>query len=262
MAIATLDQWIASTKQIIPMTKLVSRTSVAQRWFSMIDIAGNPGAGTLAVGNTANGVVPTDATAGYPTITFSTGIGYLSSIDFTNTVASRLMLVDRLFHSGAHAFNAADTLTSQPSYGGRIPGSNYAGTQIWAEVVTAFTGNFSVAVTYTNQSGTTAHTTGTYATGVTPTVGSMFLLPLQSGDSGVQKIESITGSVASVGTFNILVTRFLWAGRVAVANAGDCHGMDRTGMPQVFGDSALFMLTNPDSTGTGGYDVQMDIVSA
>lgn len=262
MTIATFDQWMAGSKQAIQWARTASRTTVANRWFAIHDLAGNPGAATFAVGNTANGAVPTDATSGFPPVNFSSGTGYLSAVDFANTVACRLTLYDRLFHSGAHNFNAADTLTSQPSFASRVPSANYAGTQIWIEAVTAFTGNFSVAVTYTNQGGTTGRTTGTVALGVAPTLGSAFLLPLQAGDTGVSKIESVTGTVSSVGTFNVVVARPLWSGRVPAANWGECHGPDRTGFPQVFSDSALCVMLNADSTSSGLPELSLDIVSA
>jgi hypothetical protein len=262
MTIATFDQWIASAKQLIPYSKTAARTTVANRWFSMHDVAGNPGAATLAVGNTAAGVVPTDATTGYPTVTFSSGVGYLSNVDFGNTVSSRMTVYDRLFHAGAYNFNDAVTLASQPSYASRIPSANYAGTQIWVECVTAFTGSPSVAVTYTNQSAVAARSTGTVATGAALTVGSLIQLPLQAGDSGVQKIESVTATVASAGTFNVVVVRPLWSGRVAFGNSGDVHGPDRTGMPQLFSDSALALMLNADSTSSGAPDLLLCIASA
>jgi hypothetical protein len=262
MTISTFDEWIASSKQLIPYSKS-ARTTVANGWFTVHDLDGNPGkASALAVGNTANGAVPTDATSGYPSITFSTGTGYLSSVMFGNTVGCRMTVYDRLFHSGAHNFNAADTLTSQPSYGGRVPSANYAGLELWVECVTAFTGTPSVAITYTNQAGTTGKTTGTVSMGAALTVGRMVQVPLASGDSGLQKVESVTATVASAGTFNVVVLRPLWSGRVAFANSGDVHGMDRTGMPQVFGDSALALMVNADSTSSGGPDLALVIVSA
>lgn len=261
MTISTFDAWIAGAKQVIPYSRTTARTTVANRWFALHDVAGNPGAATLAVGNTANGAVPTDATSGYPPINFSSGVGYLSSVIFGGTAAGRMTVYDRLFHSGAHAFNAADTLTSQPSFGSRVPGANYAGLQIWYEQVTAATGNQAVTVTYTNQAGTAGQSTGSVSWGVAPTVGQMFLLPLQAGDTGVQKIESVTGTTASAGTFNIVVIRPLWTGRVHSTNEGDNHGPDRTGMPQVFADSAIALMMNSDSTGSGNPDLQLMIVS-
>lgn len=63
-------------------------------------------------------------------------------------------------------------------------------------------GSQSIAVTYTNQDGVTGRTTGTIAaTGVAPIVGRMLQLPLQAGDTGVQKIESVTSTVSTAGTF-------------------------------------------------------------
>lgn len=262
MAISTLDGLIAATKQRIPLVKTASRTTIAAMPFSVFELAGNPGAGTLAGSSTAAGVVPTDATTGFPTITFSTGTGYISAIDFGNSVASRITIHDMLFKAGAYAFNAATSLASQPSYSSRVPGgTDYRGTQIWIETVTAFTGNMSIAVTYTNQDGTAGRTTGTVATGVAPTLGRMIQLPLQAGDSGVQKIESVTATVATVGTFNVLVLRPLWSGRVKIANDGDTHGPDKTGMPIIYSDSALFPVIHADSTSSGIPELQIEVAN-
>lgn len=219
MAITTVDGIVSALKQTIIFNKTVSRTSVASIPFSVFDLAGNPGAGTLAVGNTTNGIVPTDAQAGVPIINEFNGanIGYLAKVDFSNTVASRLFIYDRLFSAGAFAFNSNVALTSQPSYASRLPNTDYKGLEIWIEAVTAFTGNQSIAITYTNQDGVTGRTTGTISTGVAPIVGRMLRLNFQAGDTGVQKIESIVSSVSTVGTFNVHVMRKLWSGRVKFA---------------------------------------------
>jgi hypothetical protein len=270
MAIATLDGYIGSTKQVIPFSRTTTRTSVANVWFSLFDIDGNPGAGVLAGTSTTAGVVPTDATAGCPLINFSSGVGYLATVDFGSTVASRLMLADIIWKGGAYAYNSGTTtLSAQPSYSSRVPGgTDYTGTQIWLEVSTAFTSatTWSLQVTYTDQSGNTGHTTVTTGSLVAAalTKGKMLQLALQSGDSGVQKIESVivTTGAAAAGAFNVLVLRPLWSGRVSAANQGDCHGIDRTGMPVVFGDSAIALFVNADSTSTGFPDVQFEIASA
>jgi hypothetical protein len=261
VAIASLDNYIASAKQRIQFIKTASRTAVAAQPFSVIDLAGNPGAGTLAGSNTANGLVPTDATAGYPIITaFGGSVGYLSKIEFGSTVAGWVDIYDRVFLAGAYAFNAATTLASIPSYSSRIPGSDYTGTQIWLEQVTASTGSQSVAVTYTNQAGTASRTTGTVVTAAN-IVGRCWQLPLQAGDSGVQVVNSVTGTVATVGTFNIMVLRPLWSGRINGANGGDVHDMLKTGMPQVYADSALFAIVTPDSTATGVPEFTVEIAN-
>lgn len=263
MAITTVDGLVSSLKQTVAFNKTASRTTVASTPFSVFDLAGTPGAGSLSVGNTANGIVPTDLTTGAPTIDAFSGsnIGYISKVDFSNTVASRLIVYDRLFSAGTYAFNANTALTAQPSYASRLPNTNYKGLELWLEAVTAFTGNLSIAVTYTNQDGLTARTTGTIATGTAPTVGRMIRLNLQSGDTGIQKIESVVATVSTVGTFNIHVMRKLWSGRVKFANDGDVHEFTKTNLPQVYSDCSLFYVVNADSTSTGLPTIDIDIVN-
>lgn len=262
MAIQTLDQYIAANKQLIPIVRTASRTAVANIPFSVFDLAGLPGAGTLAGTSTTSGVVPTDATAGCPSIYNNTGSYYLTRVDFSSSIPCRIHIFDLLFKAGAYAFNANTALSSQPSFVSRLPNSSYIGLEMWVETVTAFTGNPSFTITYTNQNGTAGRSTGTVASGAAMTVGRMLRLPLQSGDSGVQLIENVQCTVATAGTFNILILRKLWQGRVGSNNVQDIHGIDKTGMPIIYPDSALFQIIQPDSTSTGAPDMLLEISSA
>ena len=262
MSILDLNGYIASTKQNVAHIKTASRTAVAASWFSTFDLAGNPGAGVLAGTSTAAGVVPTDALAGYPDLNAPAGgaLAYVSGVEYGSSVACRISLYDRLFVAGAFAFNAAVTLAAQPSFAGRLPNTDYKGLELWLEQVTAGTAVQNVAVTYTDQDGNAGATTGTVAT-ATNIVGRCFQLPLATGDCGLQKIESVTGSVASAGTFNIMVLRPLWSGRVRIANDGDKHDFLKTGLPRIFGDSALYALIAPDSTATGIPELQIEVAA-
>lgn len=249
MTVLSIDNYLASTRQKVPMTKTGGRTTVAAGWFSLFDVAGQPGAGTLAGSSTTAGVVPADTTAGFPPInSFGGATGYLANVEFGSSVACRIALFDCLFKAGAYAFNANTALSSQPSYSGRVPGSDYKGLEIWVETVTAATGNQTWNVTYTDESGNTGATTGAVGIGAAPTVGRCWQLPLASGDSGVQAITNVAGGTGSAGTANILVLRPLWQGRVKIANDGDLHDLIRTGMPQIYDTSALYMMVCPDST--------------
>lgn len=270
MAIATLDQWVAASKQLIPLSKTQTATSVAAQWHTVFDRTGNPSNGSLAIGNTANGVVPTDATTGCPAITDFAGgaTGYISGIDWGCTVASRLFLYDRLFHAGSYAYNSGTTnLSSQPSYSGRLPGGSYLGLQIWVEVNQAWASSTasSVNVSYTNQADGTS-STGAYTLPTAVITGRMFQLPLAAGDTMVKAITSVvlattTGS-PSAGSVNIIVARPLWIARVNAANMGDSHGMDKTGLPVIYGTSALALAVAADSTSTGNPDLLIEIASA
>lgn len=262
MAITSLDAYIAAAKQRLTWVKTATRTTVAAQPFSLFDLAGNPGAGTLNVGNTANGTVPTDAVAGYPVInSFGGNPGYLSKVEFGSTVACRVVLFDRLFAAGAYSYNADVTLSSQPSYAGRLPLANdYKGLELWIETVTAFTGTPSFQINYLDQDGN-AGDTGVVSAGSALTLGRCFQMPLAAGDVGVQRIDRVRCTVATAGTFNVMVLRRLWSGRVIAAGGGDVHDLLRTGLVRLFDDSALYVLVYADSTSSGLPELNLEVAS-
>lgn len=276
MAISTIDGYIAAAKQRIPLVKTASRTSVAIIPFSVFDLAGNPGAGTLAGTSTANGVVPTDVTAGCPLINgFGGNTGYLTKVEYSSSVISTMYLYDMLFKAGAYAFTAGTTiLTSQPSISGRCPDYDAGtptvfgnGNEIWIEVSTAFaTGNsWQIQVTYTNSAGTTGRTSIISAAQANAalTLGKMFQLALQAGDSGVQKIESVVitngGTAMTAGAVNVLIMRRLWVGRVPIANSAFVDDFLKTGAPIVYETSAFVAMIQADSTATGLPNLTLEI---
>lgn len=260
MAISSLDGWIAATKQQTAWIKTATRTTVAGGWFSLFDVAGSPGAGTLAIGNTANGLVHTDATNGYPSITVASATKYLSGVEFASTVACRIRLFDRVFACGAYAFNANTALASQPSYAGRLPGTVYSGLELWVEQVTAATGNLAVNVTYTDQDGNAGATTGAVGIGAAPTVGRCWQLPFAAGDSGLQTISNVQGTVATAGTFNVMVLRPLGAYKVRFAGDGGTCDLLKTGLRQIYDNSALYALVSAEAgTSSGLPQILMEI---
>lgn len=272
MAILTEDGYLAASKQIIPMVKTVARTSIALAATQMIDIAGIPGAGVLPGTSTTAGVVPTSSTAGCPIINAFGGsnTGYLTRVEFSNTVLARLSLYDMLFKAGAYGFAGGTTsLAAQPSYLTRTPDGAGNGCEIWFEVSTAFlTGTaWQVQVTYTNQAGVAGRSTiiSTALPAASLIVGRKILLALQAGDSGVRTIESVIvtngGTAMTAGNFNILVQRPLWGNRVAVVNGGGIDDIFKTGMPIVYATSALLSDIQADSTTTGLYDLLIEIAN-
>lgn len=271
MAITTLDGYIAAIKWAITLNKNQAAVSVAVNWHSLFDRTGNPGAGSLTIGNTANGLVPVAGSAGFPAVNAFSGAnrGYISVVDFGSSVACRLRLFDRLFHVGSVSLLAlaTTTLSAQPSFASRVSYSggaaDYKGLTIWLECNAAVSATATtVTVTYTNQDGTAGRTTS--AVNMSGFITSRLIqLALQTGDSGVQKIESIIvgGVVATTGTVNVLVLRSLWTARVRAANDGDVHGLDRTGLPEVFATTAFFLACAADSTSTGVPELEFEIAS-
>jgi hypothetical protein len=259
MAITTLDGYIGAAKQRLIWMKTGTRTLVAAMPYTVFDIAGSPGAGTLNVGNTANGLVHTDAVAGYPIIgTFSGSTGYLSKVEFGSSVACCFDLFDRLFVAGAYAFNADITLADQPSFASRIPNGLYTGLQLWVEQVTVGTGVQHVRINYLDQDGN-AGDTGDVTLITTTPVGRMAQIPLEAGDNGIQQITRVRGLTATGGTFNVMILRPLWFGRNVVANGGDVHDLLKTGFPQIYENSALYIILYADSTAVGLPDICMQI---
>ncbi len=262
LALTSFNGYITAPKQRMILLKTASRTSVAGIHFTVFDLAGNPGAGVLNPGNTVNGIVPTDALAGYPVINaFNVGaLGYLSRVTFGSTVACRLVLFDRLFMAGAYAFNADVPLSAQPDFGGRVPDLDYKGLELWVEAVTAFTGTPSVQLDYLDQDGNPGDT-GVVSLGAALTLGRCQPMPLASGDVGIRRLDRVRGTVATVGTFNVMILRRLWEGRVPSISGGGVHDVLQIGLPQLFTDSALYLLVAPDSTATGIPALTIEIVN-
>jgi hypothetical protein len=260
MTISSFDPgFVAAAKQWIRFHKTAAATTVAAQPSTLLDLAGLPGAGSLAVGNTSSGVIVDDTIAGYPAIIpFGGGnVGYLTSVGFRNSVACSFALKDRIWHAGSVSMTslATTTFSAQPSIASRLPDTDYGLTEIWIEINAAVSATATtIAVGYTNESGVGSRTTGASASLSGFATRRLLQMPLQAGDKGVQQINSVTvgGTVATTGSFNVIIARHLWGfGDVRIANSGDKHGYDRVQGPVVFDTSALWPIIWPDSTGSG-----------
>lgn len=271
MAITSVDALVAAMKDGVPFVKTNTATTVAAQWHTLFDRAGNPGAGNLTIGNTTNGVVPTGATAGFPPLrAFSGGAeGVIHSIAFSNTVASRFRLMDRLFHAGSFLTTPAApttyTLTSIPDATARMPDGIGVGNEIWVEINTAVAASaVTVQVGYTSSDGTTGRLSSVSASLSGFITGRLVQLGLQAGDVGVRQITSVIvgGSAAATGSFNVILARQIYNGmRVPVAGGGDVHGFDKTGLRRVYDSSALWPIVAPDSTSSGVPEILMNVSS-
>lgn len=255
MAITTLAQLLASPKQKIKHTKLALSFGGSAIWENGFQISGDPSPGSLTVGNTTNGIVPVASDAGYPNInTYGSGAtGYISRLEYNRSggssgVGRKTQIFDCLFRAGTYSFGVSQTLSSQPSYSARVPGTtDFKGTEIWLVPVTNWTvaSSSTITVTYTNEAGVTGRSTSlTTATGLF--VNCCLQFPLQAGDQGVQKIESVTESGASAGTFNIHVHRPLacaqWNSVGATAQDPRPQDFLLTGLMKVDQNAALLPM--------------------
>lgn len=259
MAFSTINGLIAAMPgQRQPFTK-ASVTSVAGAYISLWASAGLPGAGSLAVGNTTTGVIPTDATTGsFPfTNPVSPATAHLGRCAGASSVVGTVVLYDRLWHGGSYtSVNgsiSANTTTqvTRPSTG--------VDCELWAEIATALSAvATTITVTYVNQDGTGSRT----ATATLPAsaiASRMFPFALQAGDTGIQQITAISGSAAPTGTFNLVILRRMAELPISIAGVANVQDFAQLGLPQVYDDSclALFMNTNTTSSGTlsGSFDI-------
>ena len=262
MAIQSLDDYIKASKSMIVQKKTASITADKNIISSPFGAAGIPGAGVLAGTNTANGVVPTDATTGCPDIPdFGVGnTGYITRLNGYCSVAGTILLADLLFKAGAYVFNANVTLASQPSYAERVPAGGWGATAILLESVTAHTGNQSIRIIY-EDGDDVERDTGTVATGAAPRVGRCYQVPLVGAGNGVKKIKQVISTVSSAGTFNVLVVRWLAQMRIPFASYGESRDLYGTGMPIIYQDSALVVYNRPDSTAMGLPEWEIEIAN-
>lgn len=204
MALDTLDKLVdamANRRQALLYTKQ-SFTATTALWHSVWRANGQPCLGgtptttpTTCDSTTVGGIPFTNPTGGNKS--------YLGRVALSTSAApSHIRIVDRLAHVGglsgtvttAQTFAASASLVL-PTRGGL--GDNV---ELWAEWYTATGASAAnITVSYTNQAGTAGRTSVSTAFGVSTIANRMLPLPLQSGDTGVRSVQSVTLS-ATTGT--------------------------------------------------------------
>jgi hypothetical protein len=273
MALSGLDAVLAGYKQKLLISKTNSVTTVAGLPFTLIDRAGFPAAGSLNPGNTANGVVPTYATAGFPLINAFGGSnrGYISRIDLTTSAAGAFQLYDVLFWAGQTTIPTTGTtpisLTSIPSFATRVPFKSDGSTRDWSLVeiflqlsVAGSNHAHSTTISYTDQDGN-AGSTGNIST-QNIGVNRLIRAPLAAGDTGVQSITGYTvnGVTSATGAVSVIAARHLCTIRSQGFSAS--YGPDQTGLPEVFANSAILAVAVMDSTSSAIPWLNIEVVEA
>ena len=264
MSITSIDDYLGAARQIIDYTKTVSKATSGGNASTYFEIAGSPGAGTLAASSTT-GVVPVDTDVGYPKITNFAGgaTGYLSRFSAFGSVAGRIILFDRLWVGGTYAFASGTTvvaLNGDPTPLNRVPDNDWSLVEAYFELVTATTGTQTLSLVYTDQAGV-SRTSPTVSAAASTAVGRLYRVPLFAGGTGIQKVESVVVTGGTVGTWNVVLLRRLADIRIAGGNYGDTYDMFRVGMPRVYDASALICASMPDSTTGGTIDAKIEIAS-
>jgi hypothetical protein len=254
MPITSLNDAVNGMRPPQFFAKAATPTLVAGRPQSLWGLAGAPGAGGFDT--TLAGVALTNATAGaIPLVNPAGGLETRLARFLANaTQPGMLILADRLWHNGGFTITAT---TAQTVNSATWPARDIAGTTNGDGVVlgleisaAAGAAAPSITVSYTNQAGTSGRTgTNSFPTANSPTAGAFYPIGLQSGDSGVRSVQSLTLSASWVsGTMNLVAYRPLAAIPVGAAFVPGVGDILTLGSPRIYDSSCLFLLFVPNTT--------------
>jgi hypothetical protein len=231
--------------QLVSFDK-ASVTTTTGRWTSLFAAASTTGAGSLSVGNTTSGVIPTDATAGCVPIRDAAGGNslYLARAVVTASTPAWLMIYDRLWHAGSFSLTSAATTTLSGVPALTRPDSTGADTQLWLEVnATASNTAISVTASYTNSAGTSGRTATLDTTLANVNAGSMFPFRLAAGDTGVRSVQSVTvATPGTTGSANLVILRPLVEAVIDNESRPCVLDWTQLALPSVASDAALAVM--------------------
>lgn len=235
--------------------------TIAGRPASLWTYDGHPSAGATPTTVAA----PTNATAGALPFTDAGGgrESWLTQAWATGLVAGTLVLYDRLLHIGS----LSGTSTAAQTVGGTLTrNTGGVGNMVMIEIYTIIgTTGTTVTCSYTNQAGTSGRTSTAVAIGATNfrEVSRAILLPLKSGDTGVQAVASVTlaATTGTAGNFGVTVINPL--AYLAIGAPGAPGWRDFVtglpGIPAIEAGSCLSLLWYPATTTApeifGGYAI-------
>ena len=251
MAIVSLDQLLAASNQLKSFGKVSMTAKAAGTFQSLWTAAGLPAAGANPASLAT--VIPTSATAGaLHFVNPATGLSYISKISSSQQTIGTLILYDRI----AHSSGLNGTLTTAQAVNGAALTRHTTGedVELFLEVYTATGATASnVIISYTNSAGVAGRTTPAVAMQVTPVAGQMLPIPLQSGDTGIRSVQSVTlsASTATAGNFGITLVKRIAEIPITVAGTGVVLDPFALGFPQIENNACLSMMVVTSTTSTG-----------
>lgn len=262
MTVSTMDGLVAALTagETRSFLKASQTSEGAGTWHSLWKAAGFPGAG----GNpgSANGEIPTDATAGAFPFTNAAGSdnNYLGYIGAATSTAGTLILYDRLWHNStlSGALTTAQTFT-QPAL---TRYTNGQGVELWGEVYTAMGATASTfTATYTDQDGNASNS----ATYVMPanalSANQMFPFDLASGDYGVRSVQQVqlSASTGTAGNFGLTLLKRIVTIPLPQVNVGVVYDAFSSGLREISDDACLAFMVQCSTTNTGTINGELTI---
>lgn len=256
MAITTLDGALAGMRPPEFISKAASGTLTAGRPFSPFYTAGIPAAAAAPSPGIAGAALT--SYAGQIPIPAASNNTHLARFSGTHsTQAGVLLLCDRLWHNSGISVT---TTTAQTVNSVTWPARDQngattgAGVYIGLEIVTATgAGAATPSISYTNSAGTAGRTSTTVDTYTASSpIGFFYRLGLQSGDAGVQSIQSVTLGVSMTsGSVSLVAYRILASLELPAAGIPNAVDALSSGMPRLYDNTVPFLLFIPQTTTTG-----------
>ena len=264
MAITSNDTLIAAMAGAQRLVQVRANvTAVAGRMTALWSAAGQPGVGSVVLGQAAAGVVPVDSDTGYQTFTNpGSGSSYLAGVSGVSAASGVIVIWDNVWTwgSGGSGWVVTTTTAQNTTAPAALtrPDSTGAGTEAWLHILaTAGAGAATPVISYTDQDGNAGATSGTMGYAASSIIGSMYNFPLAAGDTGVRSIQSLTlTTTMTSGTARVCIMRRL-AVIPCVANVGFKYNAYDLGLPVVSNDAALMVSILPSSTASGPTQLEM-----
>ena len=256
MAITTISGAVSGMTQPVDFVKGATPTLVAGRPHSLFYLSGIP----VAAAAPSPGIGGTNLTTYAGQLPFTnpvSGNTYLARLQAQATIPGTLLLCDRLWHnSGMDVTSTAEqTFTSSTQIPARDANGTNTGAGVFAAVevsVATGAGVPTLTLKYTTSSGTAGQTaTNTLATVAASAVGAFYPIGLATGDTGIQKAQSLTLSATwTSGTIHVVLYRVLAKLEITVTGGIVPNAIDAftAGFPQVYNNTVPFLVFVPNTT--------------
>lgn len=259
MAITTVDGIIGGSKQKLIWNKAgMSNVAAAGMYVSGWNMTGQPGAGTLSVGNTTAGVTFLDSTpTGCPLFSNPvSGNSYISKVWLSASQIGTWILFDRIWGAGALTpTNGAYTSLASGTLSASRIGSG-SDVELWAENVTTLgAATYAQTIVYVDADDASQNATLTLTQTAAPA-----MLPFLMPGRGLKSVSSGSGNTNGTGTFNVLALRRLAEVNIDVINRGVSLDFAAVGFPRVYDDSALFWVWLATGTSEPTFVATVDLV--
>lgn len=206
---------------------------------------------TAAAGGTLHGT----SEVGFPNLPSPSGTRYLAKIAMTSAQAGALHVYDRVWSCSGFSgtVTSAQPVTGFPTL--TRPDSNGTGLEIWIECYSATGGSTqaNVAVQYTNSSGVSGRNTVSVTHISSMPANRLYPVILQSGDTGVRSIQSITISASTGSTGDLGVTLLKRIATIPLTSPNIPSALDfaACGMPIVLPNTAVNFIHQGTTTSSG-----------